>query len=288
MITRILTVGDVARTIIDEANAAIKANFRSSVASLYAHDSQGKPVHAGTCSFIKSDSGHFLVSARHVFENVGYTGVHILTAIGLAPLPLDGYQTTPPNSEKSDLLDLFIAKLDDRHASWMGSVTFVDIEAACRLIQNQNGGFQMTGLLGYPHSRNKPNLYMSTVQAQPYLVSGPTRSRSQIPKKSKFRDDLHVFMKYEAKKSVDRDGRQKKAVKPQGMSGGLMVDLGIRGLIQELKDGPLRNPIPIGIITDWMTEPQIVVGAKFSALKNAIELYQDQQNIASVRYTISS
>lgn len=256
---------------MDQADQQVKSQYAKSIGSLYTIDEKQRPLHCGTCSFIRHSKGLFLCSAQHVFEHVGYTDVHIFTSTGLVPIQFEAYRTTPSATNAIDRIDIVIAKLDHRHDPWSHEFSPIDLTQACSTASNISAPSVHVGLFGYPHSRNRPKGCPPIIRSQAYLISGSQRFNQQLHKRCPINETTHAFMAY-GKYRLDRQTSQKqRTVKPHGLSGGLMFDMGVLGKIQEVCGGSTRPPTPIAIITDYIRERDFVAGIKLSVVESIIQ-----------------
>jgi hypothetical protein len=269
----IITLAEVARELMAAADQAVKEKYSESIGSLYSHDGKQNPFHCGTCTFFRHSKGLFLVSAQHVFDYVDYTDFYILTEDELHPLQLEVQQTIGAGANTPDMLDLLVAHLNDRHRLWSDKFVAIDIDEACNAAQGLQKNTAVMALFGFPHSRNKPHRHHKRIPSQPFLISSSKRYESDLHAKCLFSDATHVFTQHAKYTRDHATGQTKMTVKPKGVSGGLMFDMGIVGKITEIAKGPSRPPIPVAIVTDAIPERQIIAGARLAIVKKIIERY---------------
>lgn len=265
--SKIIRIRDLSSEVISKAHASVKSLYFNSIGCLYHAEAENKARHAGTCSFFRRGKRQYLVTAKHVMEHSQYRNIYILTPEHkLAPLELQGFQTEATAPGRIDHKDIYFSELSATHSSWTKSFSFIDIDAAHENSLRSTNEIQMIGLLGFPTSKNKPNNYTFNIVAQPYIISGRPRRSDPLLQANGFTDNSHVFMHYKKRKARAPNGEIRRALKPHGLSGGLMIDLGISGEFEELLNGPKRMPTPIGITTDLIDFREYVAGTKINVI----------------------
>jgi hypothetical protein len=199
--------------------------FGRAIRPLYYAKDNGRPAQLGSCVLVRFRKKSVLVTAAHVIDNNATTSLYIPIKGKLTRLEGSGVATTAPNGDRArDRLDFCIVELPSKLASDLHDATFIEEgDIASNLIDPHGRGFMA---LGYPNSRNKKIDHTSRhIRPRVHSYGATVVHDEKFLNKLGLSGEDHILIKYE-RQSRDPGGEIVNSIKPVGMSGGALLDLG--------------------------------------------------------------
>jgi hypothetical protein len=269
------TLDDALRHRRDEvANAAAK-KFHPSVRAVLESKNGREAAIIGSCILLRIKGRNFAVTAAHVVDRANSNAIYVAGGISSQPAQLLGIvraTAMPPKGRDADKMDLAFWEIDRAGVDKLGSVSFIETaNLSHNRVTTEN---RLYMAMGYPISRNRRNVDRVKRSIRPSLskYTGELVKGLTIAKKFGVSGDLHLFLKYQ-KFSETKTGEKRKTFRPNGLSGGAIVDLGNFGAPDRYA-GEARNAGYIaGMIIERIERPSTVVAIKIRVIVDAISAH---------------
>jgi hypothetical protein len=222
---KILTVADAVRETLHERMEAASKTLGKAVRPIY-RVKNGKPDHLGTCIFLKRAGQHLLLTAAHVTDQSKSYDLHVAVGTKLIPLKgLYGAMSTPPEGDRDkDKYDFAVLTLPPNLVDTLRPLKYLEgTEVNLDPIDPVGRAYMA---FGYPNSRNKKIRHDKRTIRNEVLSYGATALRDDtLVEKLGITGEDHFFIAYD-ERCRDPAGSIVDSVKPRGMSGGALIDLG--------------------------------------------------------------
>ena len=219
----IKTIQQIVRERIAEGSDAALERFRSAVRPIYGSTQSGVPEHIGTALLLELSEGRCLLTAAHVIDWNQTTTLYI-GGDALEKLEFEASVTQAPEGDRGkDQADFAIARLDAALLAKLSGAKFISKSEISRSVAKTEG--RMYTCLGYPNSKNKPNIYKGTrVTPKIGIYTSLGRPASSLPRLATESD--HILVDFDSKYSRDESGARVSSIALPGFSGGAIIDLG--------------------------------------------------------------
>lgn len=212
---------------MDELVDSAVERFRSAVRPIYGADEHGYPVHIGSCVLLDLANGvKALLTAGHVIDwhTERGTALYVGGVNKLIKIEGDFFCTESPDGNRyNDRWDFAATKLPNDMYEDIGA-RFISLDEIVTDDLSTTG--YLYTALGYPNSKND-NLDAKRSSVVGNLVAYTNTSKTTKLLADKYGDGgmHHLFLGY-AKYSRDEIGTKVSSIKPDGMSGGPVLDVG--------------------------------------------------------------
>jgi len=255
----LLTVRQAVHDRVTECSAAALARFRDSVRPIYGVAEDRRPNHLGSAILLRLREGPFLLTAAHNLDWNASTSLY-LGIDTTEPLTVDAFISVPPGGNRAnDTVDFALARLPDRLASKIDPGFLLPEAQISRSVADPIG--RAYTCLGYPNSKNRtPPRFLRSLRPKLGIYTSTGVPFDRLGTRA--RPELHILIDFNFKYSRDEDGVRVNSIRPNGFSGGAVIDL-----------GRLSDPASLGAPCD----PKLI--ALF------IEAYREQGAILTTRVT---
>lgn len=214
-----------------------------SVKIVYRHvdvDEDDRPEAIGTCFLFELDSRKYLVTAAHVFDFSKEGSIYVAGGKKLVRLRGEFWVTpTIAGSRRKDKHDFAFQVLTSEMVAQLGAVRFIDASKVSHNRGTMEG--RMFFAMGFPASRNKRkkiNPSNTHLRARAWTYCSTLLTDVNAAQAIGASESVHLLLKHNHKFSRTFGGHKARSVKPQGASGGLLVDLGVAHLSGLRPDAP--------------------------------------------------
>jgi hypothetical protein len=226
------TVKDAALARFKHCTDEVSGQLLDSVRIVYRNvdvDEDDRPEAIGTCFLFELNGRKYLVTAAHVFDFSKEDSIYVSGEKKLVRLRGD-FWVTPEiaGSRHQDKHDFAFQVLTNEMVEELGAVRFIEASK----VSNNRGTMEgrMFFAMGFPASRNKrkkidPSRTHLRARAWTYCSTLLTDGIAALAIGAS--ESVHLLLKHNHKFSRTFGGHQIRSVKPQGASGGLLVDLGV-------------------------------------------------------------
>lgn len=227
--TLIKSIKEIAISRAEECTKIVGDRYLTSIVPVYGVSKRATPDLIGTGFLLSVQGAPFFVTAAHVIDHNEVTSLYFGNGSNLAMIEGDFRATNlPKNGRDDDHYDFAYWKLTDAMLDELGSPQFF-METD---ISKNRGTLNRRQFLvmGYPISINeKPNVPELKVQAQLWTYQGMHVENAKLARKLKVTGNDHFFIKYQ-KRSKNYNGNIVNSISPIGVSGGVLIDLGLPSL----------------------------------------------------------
>ncbi len=224
---KIILISDVVKEKMNECVEAGGKQFMASIRPIYGSTNSGVPLHIGTCTLIEVAQNKYIVSAAHVFDENQYSSLYFGSSSELEPLEGNIFSTQNVDGKRSnDHFDFAWMKIPQKLLSKLNNVNFISENDIANGKENSKGRFYLA--LGYPNSKNrKINILQKSVKPMYFKYGATVQSNIKLCQKLNISGNQHLFLNYDLKGSRNSDGNKVASIKPTGISGGGLIDMGI-------------------------------------------------------------
>jgi len=226
---RLETVKEAALARLNHCSNEVSSQLLDSVRIVYRTVDGHLPEAIGTCFLLELDGCKYLVTAAHVFD---FTKEHSVYVAGDETLVLlqGNFWVTPTvtGSRRADKHDFAFQVLTDEMIAQLGAVRFIDAHETSLNRGTMDGRVYLA--MGFPASRNKPKKIdpsRTSVQARAWTYHGTLHTDGKAARLIGASEADHLLLKHNHKYSRTFGGHRTRSVKPQGASGGVLIDLGV-------------------------------------------------------------
>jgi hypothetical protein len=217
------TLKEVVHERLLECAESAQSRFRQAVRPIYGVTLDGRPEQLGSAILLRLPEGHFMVTAAHNLD--WNTNTSIYLGVRKAELlDLTATATVAPYGNRDDdVFDFAVAQLPESLVMEIGEGSFVN-EAQISPSVADSVGRTYTSL-GYPNSKNRTPRRFET-KVTPKIASYTSNGISTDRLGHRCTADTHILIDFNFKYSRDEDGKRVNSIKPNGFSGGAVIDLG--------------------------------------------------------------
>ena len=157
-------------------------------------------------------------------------------------------------------------------AAKLGDVTYISDKEICAMPAQTKG--HIYAALGYPNSQNKKmdhtKKYITTV-IWPYAATVVSDvNATALAKSLKVSGEDHVFVKFDEKRSRDaHTGKIVNSLKPTGISGGALIDLGNLADLDRLAEPGTAGRL-VGLLIEHRARHKAMVATRMTTIIRAI------------------
>jgi len=222
------TVQEVMNERVNECLALAKDKFAPAIRPIYASTDARRPVHLGSSIFLKIDDVPHLLTAAHVIDWIKHSSLYTGVETHLTEIEAE-FRVTKADNRDNDRYDFAFAVIPEPMAAKLGDVTYISDKEISSMTAQTTG--HVYAALGYPNSQNKKidhtKKHIATV-IWPYAATVLSDlNATALAKSLKISGEDHVFIKFDEKHSRDvHTGKIVNSLKPTGISGGALIDLG--------------------------------------------------------------
>lgn len=221
------TVGKAGIAAAERLTAVMKQEFTAAIRPIYGATAHARPVHIGSCVLVEHAGTRYLITAAHVADWAEYTELYVAGMQSLEKIQRNFLATTKDavRGRHGDQYDIAITEVTPELAATLGNVRYI-VDAETAPAAALTAGRQFLAL-GYPNSKNDGfNNQEKTVELalQPYYATAQTAD--ELKKSIVAPSGDHIYLPYDSKHSKNADGAKVNSIRPKGMSGGALFDIG--------------------------------------------------------------
>ena len=269
---------------MNECTEAGAKQFMSSIRPIYGSSkNMSAPIHIGTCILIEISKTKYMVSAAHVFDENKYNSLYLGARSELELVVGDIYTTQKVNGNRSeDHFDFAWMKLTSELLSKLDNVKFISENDLANEQEDPHGRLYLA--LGYPNSKNKKvNIQKKSVTPKFLKYSSTVKSKPSLCEKLRITGNEHLFLDFDSKQSKDSDGNIVMSVKPTGISGGGLIDMGNISKPKNFLPGiPCVGKLA-GILIENHKEHKAMSAVKIGVIVNQIKKSPNKANSADAK-----
>ncbi len=262
--------------IINEATDAGASQFKPSIRAVYGQSEKQQPYHIGSCIFLSIKSKKYLLTVAHIIDESKDTPLYI-NGVGneLVCIQYRFILTNRPAlGREADMYDFAWAHLSDESIKLCGENDFIPEEKFTDGTENPKGRIYLA--LGYPCSKNKPNVFKKTITPAYFRYADIVKNDETLCKKLKVSGAEHLFFNYNFKHSMNDKGDLINSIEPRGLSGGVLVDMGKFVDWHKSADKPTGKLA--GMIFMKHEDRNTIVAVKIGAIVNLIKQRQTEDS----------
>jgi len=250
------------------AERAADKLFLPATLPIYSSDEK-RPDQIGTAALISVGGTRFLLTAAHVLDECGDAGMFAGADGQFVPISGRASLTSKvAGKREDDHFDIAVIPLEGELETSLAEIAAVD-ENSIDWNPGPTSG-HLFSAFGFPNTRNKITERSSTkvkpeaLRHTDRIVDDPT-SAKKLPDGGTH----HLHLGY-GRRANDADGNAENAIKPRGMSGGPLVDLGKLSNPEVLENRASTMPKLAGIVTERGVGLNLVC-TKMSVVRKVLE-----------------
>jgi hypothetical protein len=262
----IKTFAELAHDKLVEARSRALNKYRDAVRPVYVR-SPGKVItHIGTCFLLDVDGRKYLITAAHVVDWRDVGTLHVGGSQRTLPIEGDLFCSEAPNGNRDmDHNDYAFYRLPDEWFLNLGSVGWFSSNETSHNRVTLAKRFYTA--IGFPNSRNKkvnPNTRRPTPKRAQY--SGRFAAAEALYSTLGVTGEDHIAIDWR-KQARDEEGSVVDAIRPPGMSGGPLIDLGELGDFRRLSTKEKFAGALAGVLIEHYVEDfQVVVALRINCV----------------------
>jgi hypothetical protein len=271
----IKTVQEVTKEWAKECLALAKEKFAPAIRPIYASNDTRRPIHVGSSVLLKIDGVPHLLTAAHVIDWIKHASLYIGGENHLTEIEAE-FRVTKADTRDDDRYDFAFTIIPESMAVKLGGVTYIS-DKEISYMPAQTTGHVYTAL-GYPNSLNKKidhtKKHIPTV-IWPYaatVLSDP--DATALTKSLKVGGEDHIFIKFNEKHSMDlHTGKIVNSLKPTGISGGALIDLGNLADLDRFAE-PRTGGRLVGLLIEHRARYKAMVATRMTTIIRAIRSHR--------------
>lgn len=266
----VVTQEQAVRAWIKERTNQAQEHFFPSVRPIYWATPSCTAEAVGSSFLLQVDRRRFLVTASHVLDLNQQSTLYVAGRNALEQITgIAGVTKAPATGRSGDKFDFAFIELQDELAQRLGTEAFIDANKVSQNRGTLDGRCFMA--LGYPASRNKTkpiSISGTHVLAKSWAYSGTVFTDENVFNDIGASQETHLLLKF-GKKSKSFAGETTNSIRPQGASGGILVDLG-RIQLQTLASTALVTPRLAGVLIEHHVASKAILVVKIQSIIEAI------------------
>ena len=268
---KIITLEEAVREKQNQLSELALRQFRNSIRPIYGSTENENPIHIGTCTFLKLNNKHYLITAAHVLDENTNTTLYIAGEKSLVKLEGNANQTTKIDNEReNDHYDIAWMELSEETKKSIGKVSFIGEENIIYRDVKTEGRLYVA--LGYPNSKNKKvNNISKSIKPKIWRYSSTVKENKELCEELKISGEHHYFLDYNSKYSRDSEGNKMSSMKPIGMSGGALIDMCSLINLEKYKQGSENNGFLAAILIENQKKYKSMVCVRLSLILDQIK-----------------
>lgn len=261
----IRTVQEITREMINRGAQAAQDAFRQGIRPIYGATKDGRPEHLGSAILLRLSEGPFMLTAAH---NLDWNAT---TSLYLGVRKAEKLELTATLSSKfdgsrdGDVYDFAFARLPDPLVSEIGLQHFIDEQCISKSVADPVG--RTYTCLGYPNSKNRTPPHFDT-SVSPVMAAYTSNGVSIDRLGQKYRAETHILIDFNFKYSRDEAGKRVCSIKPNGFSGGAVIDIGRLSDPQCIAEPP--SPMLIGLFIEAHRDKRAIVATRIAPALEAV------------------
>lgn len=262
----IKTVHEVCLEALQESLNIWATNFAWSVRPIYGRK-RGKPEHIGSCILLRIKNIPYLLTAAHVIDENQHTSLSVAGRDGFVKISGNFKITNKVDGDRNrDRYDFAITELSSEMEKKLGEVQYIDENDICMKIYEDNE--RAYGAWGYPNSKNK-KIYNLMVTGKPWGYVGTTCPNSKAKAVLLgVSGEEHIYLLFKDKVTHAATGKIKDLIKPTGMSGGALFDLGRHFNPESIINPP--KPRLAGLLIEYRKDLDVMISTRMSTILKSL------------------
>jgi hypothetical protein len=264
-LTAIKGFREILRMRLEECLTLAKDNFETAVRPIYASNAWAHPEHIGSSMLLAINDVRYLLTAAHVIDWTKRGSLYVAGQMHLIAIEAEFFITNAANRD-DDPYDFAFAKLAPAMIEELGNVKYITENEICMRPGAGIGHAFMT--LGYPNSKNKK---IDNVKKGVPSVIWPYSTNvvndtvlTAIAKELAVSGEDHIFIKFN-KRSKAITGQIANSLKPRGIRGGALIDLGNFARMEELAKPPKVGCL-VGLLIEHHAKHKAMVSTRMSII----------------------
>lgn len=272
----ILSLQQLGPIVMRERAERARRSFRNSVWPIYGSKkgniekvTQRDLCLVGTGVLISIQSRYYVITAAHVTDKLYQTPLWIPRGEDFWPIHGMLHETIPPQGGRNlDIFDCCWIEVSADDQAQFRHAIFLTIEHLSHNRASYQNRFLMA--YGYPSSKNKK--FMSeTIQTRALSYTGSSLEQDESTEEFMARRTQHIFLHY-PNTSVENEATEShNPIKPNGMSGGALIDLGDFSIPENSTQSGGASPLLAGILLEYHKKYKAIVAVNIRFVTNAIE-----------------
>jgi hypothetical protein len=269
------TVQEVMNERVNECLAVAKDEFAPAIRPIYASTDALRPIHLGSSVFLKIDDVPYLLTAAHVIDWNKRSSLYISGETHLTEVEAEFWVTKADNRD-DDRYDFAFAVIPEPMTAKLGDVTYISDKKIFSVPAQTSS--HVYAAIGYPNSQNKKIDHMKKHIATviwPYAATALSDlNATALAKALRIGGEDHVFIKFDEKHSRDaRTGKIVNSLKPTGISGGALIDLGNLADLERFAE-PGTGGRLVGLLIEHRARYKAMVATRMTAIIRAIRSHR--------------
>ncbi len=267
------TVSEITLARINECVTAVSSYYLLAVRAIYGSTKQERPEHIGSCILLNLRGTPLLLTAAHVIDNNAHTTLYVGGKTSLVQIDGDFLATTAPEGSRDrDRHDFAIWKIPPHIVSELGDVKYIiEGELAQEAIRNEGRLFLV---LGYPNTKNKgADISKKAVKSELWKYASTAKSSDSLAKTLGISGTDHLFVGFNKKRSKDSAGNVVHSIKPTGVSGGALIDLGFPAHPKNLGMNTDCRGLLAGLLIEFHAGHSLFVATRITTILRAIDAW---------------
>jgi len=266
---KIKTFTEVVREQINNGSTNAGKKYKNAIRPIYGCDDKGKPLHIGTCVLVKIRGCRYLITAAHVVDESRNTTLYV-GGDSLIEIHGEFICTSKPNNDRSqDHYDFGFLKLSPQYLEDLKAVKFIEEADFAKNITLTEGRAYVA--MGFPNSQNKKiDSVKKSITPRFAKYTSTAKSKPELFKRLNLTGNDHIAIDHNKKYSRNPDGSITNSIRPRGMSGGALIDLGRLVTPEELKKSNVDPGFLAGILVEKHDEFNAMLSVKIDLILDAI------------------
>ena len=266
----IKTIGEIGLQRLDECSKFARTRFLPSVRVCFGVGERDEPLPFGTCFLMRVGGYPFLITAAHVIDKNVHFSIYIQGGSKPVLLKAEFIATKRPgNDRNADHYDFAFTELSDAQCADLEAGSMIDeSDISANQARTDNRAY-MT--LGYPATKQERVWQKPIVLITPWTFVGTDKPDEAFSKKLGVSGSDHFFIVHN-KYVSNFAGEKLTAVKPQGASGGMLIDLGPFDPDKLRPDAPCVGLLA-GVLIEHNTHAKRIVAVKIQLVLEKIKEY---------------
>lgn len=172
---------------------------------------------------------------------------------------------TVDGSRDDDVYDFAFARLPDPLVAEIGLERFIGEDYISKSVADTLG--RTYTCLGYPNSKNRTPPHFDT-SVSPVMAAYTSNGVPMDRLGQKYRNETHILIDFNFKYSRDEAGKRVCSIKPNGFSGGAVIDIGRLSDPQSIAEPP--SPMLIGLFIEAHRDKRAIVATRIAPALEAV------------------
>jgi hypothetical protein len=268
------TIAEIGLERLEECSRIVGSRFLPSVRVCFGVDARDQPDAFGSCFLLRVEGRSFLVTAAHVIDENAHTTIYVGGGNKLVQLEAKFLATEKPGDRRgADHYDFAFTELSEEQCADLAADTLIDErQVSANQAPSANRAY-MT--LGFPATMQKVVWKKPIVRTESWTFIGFDRPDPDLAKRLSVSGADHFFIVHD-KRVLTFSGNRQNAVKPQGASGGVLIDMGPFDPEKLRPDSPCIGLLA-GLLIEHHSDARRIVAVRIQMVLDQIAKYLGQR-----------